>query len=126
MTFMRLFFSRLLRGSGTEGFRLFLKMKKNFYSMEKHLLLARPLLSLNKQNLIYISQKSVQFLLEDPSNEMEKFQRVRIRKLISNFKNQGLDFNKLILTLNNLASTNKAINELTHFNITENVIYKQK
>ena len=48
---------------------------------------------------------------------MEKFQRVRLRKLISNLKKKGLDFNKLKLTLNNLASTNKAINEIVNKNI---------
>ena len=37
-------------------------------------------------------------MLNDPSNEMEKFQRVRLRKLISNLKKQGLDFDKLKLT----------------------------
>ena len=56
---------------------------------------------------------------------MEKFQRVRIRKL-NKFKNQGLDFNKLTLTLNNLASTNKAINQIVDKNISENVVISKK
>ena len=43
---------------------------------------------------------------------MEKFQRVKNKKINIKFKNQGLDFNKLKLTLNNLSSTNKAINEI--------------
>ena len=56
---------------------------------------------------------------------MEKFQRVRLRKLIFNLKNQGLDFTKLKLTLNNLASTNKTINEIVEKNLSDNVIYKK-
>ena len=116
------FFSRLLRGSGIEGLTSFTETEKKFLFNGNTITVARPLLTLNKQNLIYVAQKAYQFYIEDPSNEMDKFQRVRLRKLISNFKNLGLDFNKLILTLNNLASSNKAINELTHFNISKNVV----
>jgi hypothetical protein len=57
---------------------------------------------------------------------MEKFQRVRLRMLISKLKSQGLDFNKLKLTLNNLSSTNKAINQIIDKNISENVILDKK
>ena len=56
---------------------------------------------------------------------MDKFQRVRLRKLIINLKKQGLDFRKLSLTLNNLASTNRTINELVEKNLSDNVIYKK-
>ena len=54
---------------------------------------------------------------------MDKFQRVRLRKLISNIKQQGLDFQKLKLTLNNLASTNKAINQIVENNISKNAFF---
>ena len=33
-----------------------------------------------------------------------------------------MDFNKLSLTLNNLASTNRAINEIVNYNISNNAI----
>ena len=119
------FFSRLLRGSGTEGLSSFTNMEKKFIFAQKSFIVARPLLNIKKQDLIYLSQKVFKFYLNDPSNEMEKFQRVRLRKLIFNLKNQGLDFTKLKLTLNNLASTNKTINEIVEKNLSDNVIYKK-
>ena len=36
-----------------------------------------------------------------------------------------MDFNKLSLTLNNLASTNRAINEIVNYNISNNAILKK-
>ena len=117
------FFSRLLRGSGTEGLSSFAKTVKIFNFKNKKILLGRPLLNLSKQDLIYISQNVFKFYVYDQSNEMEKFQRVRLRKLILNLKNQGLDFNKLKLTINNLASSNKSINEIVNYNISKNVTF---
>ena len=121
------FFSRLLRGSGTEGLSSFNEKVKEFNFNNYSVNIARPLLNLSKDNLIYISENVFKFYVNDPYNKVEKFQRVRIRKLINNLKNLGLDFKKLNLTINNLASTNKAINEIVNHNITKNVIfYKNK
>ncbi len=120
------FFSRLLRGSGTEGLSSFVETEKKFVFKRNVITVARPLLSFSKQNLTYIANNVFSFYVDDPSNEMEKFQRVRLRKLISNLKNQGLDFHKLKLTLSNLASTNRAINEIVNHNISKNVIFFKK
>jgi len=122
------FFSRLLRGSGTEGLSSFAKTETLFERKNKKILVARPLLNLTKQDLIYVSNSVFKFYVEDPSNQLEIFQRVRIRKLILNLKNQGLDFKKLNLTINNLSSTNRAISEITDHNISKNVtfLFKQK
>ena len=46
------------------------------------------------------SKKVFNFYVKDPSNDSEKFQRARIRKLISSLTNEGLDFKKLNLTIN--------------------------
>tara|TARA_Y100001970_G_scaffold27252_1_gene33162 strand:- start:7211 stop:8281 length:1071 start_codon:yes stop_codon:yes gene_type:complete len=117
------FFSRLLRGSGTEGLTSFKDVEKKFIFKGCPITVSRPLLDLNKQDLIYISKKVFDFFIDDPSNEIEIFQRVRLRKLITGLKNQGLDFKKLNLTLNNLASSNKAINEIVKRNISQNITY---
>ena len=119
------FFSRLLRGSGTEGLSSFLDIEKTFNYKGKEIIVARPLLGFEKKELIYVSKNVFNSYVEDPSNNMEKFQRVRLRKLISNLKIQGMDFNKLSLTLNNLASTNRAINEIVNYNISNNAILKK-
>ncbi len=125
--FYETFFSRLLRGSGTEGLSSFADQKKVFKFKKDNITIARPLLNLSKENLIYVSKHVFNFYIEDPSNEMEIFQRVRLRKLIINLKNQGLNFEKLKLTLNNLASTNRAINEIVNYNISNNIyVHKKK
>tara|TARA_B100001121_G_scaffold59484_1_gene52433 strand:- start:565 stop:1638 length:1074 start_codon:yes stop_codon:yes gene_type:complete len=121
------FFSRLLRGSGTEGLSSFVNFKKNLlFEGNSIIKIVRPLLSFSKQELTYLTDVVFNFYINDPSNEMEKFQRVRLRKLISNLKNEGLDFGKLRLSLNNLASTNKAINQIVHNNILENTFFDKK
>ena len=120
------FFSRLLRGSGTEGLSSFSKIEKNFNYKNYKIRVLRPLLNLNKQDLIYISKRVFKFYVKDPSNEQDKFQRARIRKLISNLTKEGLNFKKLNLTINNLASTTKAMNEVVDYNIKENVTYHLK
>ena len=120
------FFSRLLRGSGTEGLSSFAKNEKYFFLKGYKFSVVRPLLNFTKQDLMYIAKNVFNFFVTDPSNQMEKFQRIRLRKLILNLKNQGLDFNKLKLTINNLSSSNKAINEIVENNISENVIYHEK
>ena len=120
------FFSRLLRGSGTEGLSSFLEIEKKFQFNGKTITLARPLLYFNKKDLLYVTKKVFNFYIDDPSNKMEKFQRARIRKLIIGLKKEGLDFKKLNLTLNNLSSTNKAINEIVNNNISKNVSINNK
>ena len=123
--FYETFFSRLLRGSGTEGLASFAEKEKKFIFRGNSIIILRPLIRFNKEKLKYIARKVFNFYVDDPSNEMEKFQRVRLRKLISKFKNEGLDFNKLTLTLNNLASSNKTINDIVDKNISENVNFQK-
>ena len=117
------FFIRLLRGSGTEGLSSFVDPKKIFFFNNSLFTVARPLLNIKKKHLIYIAKNIFNFYIDDPSNEMNKFQRVRLRKLISNLEIQGLDFDKLNLTLKNLASSNNAINEIVDNNISKNVVF---
>ena len=119
------FFSRLLRGSGTDGLSSFLKIEKKFLYKGKIIKIIRPLLSISKQDLTYLTNNIFNFYVKDPSNEMEKFQRVRLRNLISKLKSQGLDFGKLKLTLNNLSSTNNAINQIIDKNISENALFNK-
>tara|TARA_Y100001936_G_scaffold103251_1_gene101588 strand:+ start:1312 stop:2382 length:1071 start_codon:yes stop_codon:yes gene_type:complete len=121
------FFSRLLRGSGVEGLSSFVENEKKFIFEGKSIKIIRPLLEFNKKNLIYVSKHVFNFYVNDPSNEMDRFQRVRLRKFILDLRNQGLDLNKLKLTLNNLSSANKALNSIVEKNIIDNVIfYKNK
>ena len=82
------FFIRILRGSGLKG--LVSLDKKNIINS---ISLLRPLLSLKKEDLIFISNYVFNFYIKDPSNLDEKFRRVIIRKLIGDLKENGLETN---------------------------------
>ena len=101
------FFIRLLRGSGLRGLSSFGEVIKE---EQKNISILRPLIKIEKKELIYISKRVFQFFIEDPSNRNFIFQRSRIRNLISELNKEGLDKKKLNLTINNLKSANNAIN----------------
>ena len=89
----------------------------------------RPLLNIKKKELIYISKKFFSFYIKDPSNNDDKFKRARLRKLISELKKEGLNINKLSLTLDNLTISNNAINFYVNQNLRDNIhnnIYKSQ
>jgi len=100
------FFIRLFRGSGLKGLS---SLNLQVYSEENKLYLIRPLISNEKSDLIYISKKIFKFYLNDPSNYKENFLRTRIRNYLEKFKLDGLDINKIKLTLNNLQLANESI-----------------
>ena len=100
------FFIRLLRGSGLTGLSsMSVKAKYN-----NNLKVIRPLLSLEKKDLKYVTLNYFKTYIKDPSNKNEKFLRVRIRKYRKNMEKEGLDTRKIIKTVDNLVSANQAIN----------------
>ena len=115
------FFIRILRGTGLNG--LISLSEKTYY---KNINLIRPLLKFSKKDLIYISKKIFGTYVQDPSNEDDKFKRVRIRKLIYNLESEGLDLAKFNLTIKNLKFANKSINFFIEKNINENTYYLKK
>ena len=100
------FLIRILRGSGLNG--LISLSKKTRYK-DKNIKILRPLLDLQKKDLTYLSKTIFNFFVNDPSNEDNKYQRIKIRNIISEFKKNGLDKDKLFLTLKNLKKSNQAI-----------------
>ena len=100
------FFIRLLRGSGLTGLSsMTVKTKYN-----ERLKIVRPFLSLNKSDLKYVTLNYFKTYIKDPSNEDEKFLRVRIRKYRKDMEKEGLDTRKITKTIENLISANQAIN----------------
>ena len=99
------FFIRLFRGSGLTGLS---SMSENV-NYNKNLKIIRPLLKLEKKDLKYVTSKYFKFYIEDPSNNNDKFLRVRIRKYRKNMEKEGLDTKKIVNTVNNLLSANKAL-----------------
>tara|TARA_B100001029_G_C15005813_1_gene421045 strand:- start:122 stop:1177 length:1056 start_codon:yes stop_codon:yes gene_type:complete len=112
------FLLRLLRGSGLQGIASFNSLISNYSDEIK---IVRPLLNVKKEELIYISNNIFNFYIDDPSNKNNEFTRTRLRKLISKFKTEGLNLKKLNLTLNNLTSSNNAINFYVNKNLKENI-----
>ena len=117
--FLENFFIRLLRGSGLKGLSSFgnIESKINF---EDQIHIIRPLLDVSKNDLSYVSKKTFNFRVNDPSNLDEKFLRVKVRKLISKLENDGLTFDKFKISLNNLNKSNLALDYFVKKNINDN------
>ena len=109
------FFIIFSRGSGLNGLVSFgektLRDKVNIH---------RPLLNFEKKHLNYITMKVFNSYIKDPSNDNDKFKRVRIRKLIKNLKYEGLDKKKFLLTIKNLADANETIKFYVAKNLKDN------
>ena len=59
-------------------------------------------------------------------NEDEKYQRIRIRNLIKELNNNGLDKKKLFKTLRNLNYSNSVINFHVSENLRKNTFFSSK
>ena len=70
------FFIRLFRGSGLTG----LSSMPESFDYSNNLKIIRPLLAYRKTDLKYVTLKYFKTYIQDPSNEDEKYLRVRIRK----------------------------------------------
>ena len=112
------FFIRILRGSGLKGLISFSKETKL-----QNVKILRPLLDQKKEDLVFISKKVFDFYVKDSSNDDEKFQRVRIRKLLKGLKNDGLDQKKFIKTIENLKGSNDVVNYYVKKNLENNSFF---
>ncbi len=115
------FFIRILRGSGLKGL-ISLDKKTTI----KNINLLRPLLYEQKSNLIFVAKYVFNFYVEDPTNEDEKFQRIRIRKFIKKLELNGLDEKKFLNTLINLKHSNNVVNYYVKKNLKENSFFNYK
>ena len=95
------FFIRLSRGSGLEG----LSSMKQVTNLDKNIKLVRPLLDLKKSKLIQLSKKVFGKYYLDPSNDDEKYLRIRIRKLKKILEKSGINYDQISKSIKNLASS---------------------
>ncbi len=109
------FFIRLTRGSGLKGLVSLSEKSKNF-----NINFLRPLLKFQKKQLIDISKNVFNSYVLDPSNSDFKFKRIRLRFLMQELEKEGLDKKKLNLTLNNLKSSDNALDFYSDKNILQN------
>ncbi len=115
------FFIRILRGSGLNGLvSLDKKIQNNKFN------LIRPLLDFDKKDLVYIANNVFGSYVKDPSNENDKFKRVKVRNLLKNLEKEGLDRNKFFLTIKNLKCANETIKFYVKKNLEENVSFLDK
>jgi len=88
--------------------------------------LIRPLINVDKKDLVYISNYVFGSYVEDPSNKDDKFKRVKIRNFLNQLSLEGLDRKKFLLTIKNLKVANENIKFYTIKNLNENVTIFQK
>ena len=117
------FFIRLVRGSGLKGL---ISFSKNTKYKDKDLNILRPLLDLEKKDLLNISNKVFNFFVKDPSNINKDYKRTRIRNLLKTLAKEGLDKKKLKLTINNLKDSDKSIKFYVNRNLENNSVFLKK
>ena len=114
------FFIRLVRGSGLKGL---ISFSKNTKYKNSNLNILRPLLDLEKNDLINISKKVFNFFVNDPTNINKDYKRTRIRNLLKSLSKEGLDKKKLKLTINNLKDSDKSIKFYVNRNLENNSVF---
>ena len=82
------------------------KMTKLNYTTK----LFRPLLNENKEDLLFLAKKYFGKIFKDPSNINKKYLRTNIRNLIKQFEKNGITRDKIINSINNLASSRDTLN----------------
>ena len=112
---------RMIRGSGLKGLTS-LDKKSNFNNFK----LIRPLLDEKKENLIFLSKYVFNFYVKDPSNNDDKYLRIKVRKIMQEFEKNGLDKKKMLITIKNLKSSNEVISFYVKNNIRENTNFLNK
>ena len=117
------FLIRIVRGSGLNGL---ISFSKNTKYRGQDLNIIRPLLNLEKKDLLYISKEVFSFFVNDPSNINEDYKRTRIRNLLQSLEKEGLDIKKLKLTINNLKDSDKSIKFYVNKNLKKNVVFLKK
>ena len=117
------FLIRITRGSGLNGLTSFNKKTKY---QDQNLNILRPLLNVEKKDLIYISKEVFNFFIEDPSNRNKYYKRTRIRNLLQSLEKEGLDKKKIILTINNLKDSDESIKFYINRNLEKNLTFLKR
>ena len=117
------FLIRMVRGSGLNGL---ISFNKNTKYRGQDLNIIRPLLDLEKKDLVYVSNEVFSFFVKDPSNINEDYKRTRIRNLLHSLEKEGLDIKKLKLTINNLKDSDKSIKFYVDRNLKKNALFLKK
>tara|TARA_B100001248_G_scaffold173062_1_gene131182 strand:+ start:1480 stop:2499 length:1020 start_codon:yes stop_codon:yes gene_type:complete len=115
------FFIRLSRGSGLTG----LSAMKSLTLLNKNTYLFRPLLEVKKTALIKISKLVFGRYIKDPSNFNKKYLRTKIRNLRKPLKDSGINYEQIIKSINNLASSREILDNY-YDKIFKSLVEKQR
>ena len=115
------FFLRMARGSGLKGLVSF-----GTNTQIKNINLIRPLIKFDKKDLMFLSKFIFNFYVDDPTNDDIKFNRIKVRNLIKQFKDFGLDKKKFQLTIENLKKSDQSIKFYVEKNKKENSIFNYR
>ena len=115
------FFIRILRGSGLKGL---ISLDKETHKDQINLI--RPLIKIDKKDLIYISNYIFGSYIKDPSNEDDNFKRVKVRNFLKQLSLEGFDRKKFFLTIKNLKFANENIEFYTKKNLEDNLTILSK
>ena len=115
------FLIRLSRGSGIQGLSSMNKVTK----LKNNIKLFRPLLNEKKIDLTILAKFFFGRVFKDPSNQNHKYLRTKIRRLLKQFEKGGIEKDKIISSINNLASTRDTLNTYI-FNTLKNCTLKKK
>jgi tRNA(Ile)-lysidine synthase len=99
---------RLAKGSGLDG----LSGMQAVAVYDECLTLARPLLGFAKDDLTGFCEAEEILYIEDPSNENERFARVRLRKSRDILEEEGLSSKRLNVTAKRLSRARKALDNM--------------
>ncbi len=114
------FIIRMTRGSGLRGLASFGKKVEN-----NKINIFRPLIRLEKKDLIYISKKIFKSYITDPSNSNDIFKRTKIRNLLMNLEKEGLNKKKFLSTIYNLKTSDDTIKFFVNDNLKKNTFYSE-
>lgn len=113
------FLLNLIRGSGVYGLcGIPETIKKDGVTF------FRPLLNHSKDDLKNICKQYNQTWVEDPSNQDDKYLRVRVRKLHDTFLSLGLNDDRICKTIENMKTAREAINSSVHIMLGKCLINK--
>ena len=116
------FLIRLSRGSGVEG----LSSMQEMTILNNGTRLIRPLLDFKKVDLTNIAKKKFGKIFKDPSNKNKRFLRTNIRELKKNLVNKGIEIEKIMRSIKNIASTKQAIDFYVSESIKKLVSFERK
>ncbi len=103
------FLFRLARGSGLDG----LSAMKSLQPRGENLTLLRPFLNVSKEDLVNLCKVQDILYVQDPSNEMEKYVRPRMRKSWAALEGEGLSSKRLAVTSMRLERARQALEYMT-------------